>query len=398
MPALGWAVLTMAVVILVVDQFFWRPIVARRDKFRLDQSAALESPQSWVLRHDAVSRASCCAAAPLGERTIGSRRGLDAHPAAGAAPQTVSRPALVDRAYDVLLIGIVGALAAIGFRFVSTGVGFPEVFRVVGLGAATLLRVRCVLMPSPPSSGRRSAWPSASRRRLARVSSRSPSFWPSFPANFIFPFATLAFIRFGVSLNYGSMLLMALGAQWYILFNVIAGAASIPTDLREMADDIGSGGAALAAADRARHLLGMGDGGDHGERRGVEREHRFGSRELGLHDAHGDGARRLHRRGHRQRRLAAHHPRGRHHERLRRRYQSRAVEAVVRARGKEVPPVTEDLIVATAVGKSFPTPDGKGQFTVLADVDVAVARRRGRRAPGPQRQREEHAAADHGRL
>jgi NitT/TauT family transport system permease protein len=61
----------------------------------------------------------------------------------------------------------------------------------------------------------------------------------SFPANFIFPFATLAFIRFHIAIDYGSMLLMALGAQWYILFNSIAGASSIPTDLREMADDIG---------------------------------------------------------------------------------------------------------------------------------------------------------------
>lgn len=55
----------------------------------------------------------------------------------------------------------------------------------------------------------------------------------SFPANFVFPFATAAFVALGISLNYGAILLMALGAQWYILFNVIAGASAIPTDLRE---------------------------------------------------------------------------------------------------------------------------------------------------------------------
>jgi NitT/TauT family transport system permease protein len=154
--------------------------------------------------------------------------------------QTVSRPALVDRAYDVLLIGIVGALAAIGFRFVLTTVGFPEVFRVVGLGAATLLRV-VVLIAIATVVWTPIGVAIGFTPRLARILQPLALFLASFPANFIFPFATLAFIRFGVSLNYGSMLLMALGAQWYILFNVIAGAASIPTDLREMADDIGLG-------------------------------------------------------------------------------------------------------------------------------------------------------------
>jgi NitT/TauT family transport system permease protein len=75
--------------------------------------------------------------------------------------------------------------------------------------------------------------------RLARVSQPVVQILASFPANFFFPFATIAFIRLGVSLNWGSMLLMALGAQWYLLFNVIGGAQSIPNDLREMAASIG---------------------------------------------------------------------------------------------------------------------------------------------------------------
>jgi NitT/TauT family transport system permease protein len=241
MPALGWAVLTMAVVILVVDQFFWRPIVAWADKFRLDQSAASESPQSWVYDTMRSSRVVLRLLRALRrtndwlEARLSTLTRLRVRTA-----QTVSRPALVDRAYDVLLIGIVGALAAIGFRFVLTTVGFPEVFRVVGLGAATLLRV-VVLIAIATVVWTPIGVAIGFTPRLARILQPLALFLASFPANFIFPFATLAFIRFGVSLNYGSMLLMALGAQWYILFNVIAGAASIPTDLREMADDIGLG-------------------------------------------------------------------------------------------------------------------------------------------------------------
>jgi NitT/TauT family transport system permease protein len=74
---------------------------------------------------------------------------------------------------------------------------------------------------------------------LARLLQPVVQFLASFPANFLFPFATLFFIRAGISLNWGGILLMALGAQWYILFNTIAGAMSIPTDWREMAADMG---------------------------------------------------------------------------------------------------------------------------------------------------------------
>jgi len=75
--------------------------------------------------------------------------------------------------------------------------------------------------------------------KLARLLQPVVQFLASFPANFIFPFATLFFIHSHISIDWGSILLMSLGAQWYILFNSIAGAMSIPTDLREMAVDMG---------------------------------------------------------------------------------------------------------------------------------------------------------------
>ena len=70
--------------------------------------------------------------------------------------------------------------------------------------------------------------------RLARLLQPVVQFLASFPANFLFPFATIVFINVGLSLNIGGILLMSLGAQWYMLFNIIAGAMSIPNDLREM--------------------------------------------------------------------------------------------------------------------------------------------------------------------
>ena len=77
--------------------------------------------------------------------------------------------------------------------------------------------------------------------RLARYAQPVVQVLASFPAILLFPFATVAFVHLGLSLNIGGILLMSLGAQWYILFNAIAGGMSIPTDLREMATSLGLG-------------------------------------------------------------------------------------------------------------------------------------------------------------
>jgi NitT/TauT family transport system permease protein len=75
--------------------------------------------------------------------------------------------------------------------------------------------------------------------RLTRIAQPVVQVLASFPANFLFPLAVWFFLRTGLSINVGGTLLMALGAQWYILFNSIAGAMAIPSDLREAMDDLG---------------------------------------------------------------------------------------------------------------------------------------------------------------
>jgi NitT/TauT family transport system permease protein len=140
--------------------------------------------------------------------------------------------------YNITLWLILGILIALILHFIISTVGIGEIFRVLGLGFLTLLRVTFLLIfatliwtPIGVAIG--------FNPKLANFLQPVVQFLASFPANFIFPFATLFFIRFNISLDWGSILLMALGAQWYILFNSIAGAQSIPTDLREMSKDIG---------------------------------------------------------------------------------------------------------------------------------------------------------------
>jgi NitT/TauT family transport system permease protein len=236
--ALGWAVLTMAVVILAIDQIFWRPLVAWSDRFRLDQTSGSRAPRSWIydlLRASSLPRRLRAAF----QRPIDALDGaLDRLTAVRAGTSPRRRATAVDRTITVVLVATVFTLIALGVHFVLTTVGAGEVVRVLHLGLLTLVRVLVLLLfaslvwtPIGVAIG--------FHPRLAQVLQPVALFLASFPANFIFPLATIAFLRFHVPINAGSILLMALGAQWYILFNTIAGAATIPSDLREMADDIG---------------------------------------------------------------------------------------------------------------------------------------------------------------
>lgn len=133
---------------------------------------------------------------------------------------------------------MIGALLITGLHFILTTVGLSEVIKAFLLGLLTLVRVSVLLVVATV------IWTPIGVAigfdpKLARLLQPVVQFLASFPANFIFPFATLFFIRANISIDFGSILLMSLGAQWYILFNSIAGAMSIPTDLREMAKDVG---------------------------------------------------------------------------------------------------------------------------------------------------------------
>jgi len=233
------AVVTMAVVIIAVDQCFWRPLVAWADKFRLEQSAAAEVPRSWLLdllRAARLPRLVGNAVAPVGEivhRMLSRLTPLRPPRLANSRWQRWG-----DRLYTGMLLVLVAGLLIDGVRFILGEVGLGEGGMTITLSLATFGRVLLVLaigtlvwVPVGVGIG--------FHPRLARLLQPVVQFLASFPANFLFPFATVFFIRAGIGLNWGGILLMALGAQWYILFNTIAGAMSIPTDLREMAADMG---------------------------------------------------------------------------------------------------------------------------------------------------------------
>jgi NitT/TauT family transport system permease protein len=234
LSAMGWALLAIAVVILLCNWLFWQPLVAWADKFRLEQSAAASAPKSWLYDLFKAARLPSLVGkvfAPVGDSINRSLSALT--PPRPPQPVNPVQQAQGDRVFNLLLWLVTGALVALVLHFILSSVGIGEVFKVFQLGLLTLLRV-IVLMLIATVIWTPIGVAIGFNPRLANFFQPVVQFLASFPANFLFPFATVFFIRTNISIEVGSILLMALGAQWYILFNSIAGAMSVATDLREM--------------------------------------------------------------------------------------------------------------------------------------------------------------------
>ncbi|MFE9116007.1 ABC transporter permease [Streptomyces sp. NPDC007172] len=235
----GWAILTMAVMVIGVNFVFWRPLTAWAEKFKNEQSEAGEVQRSLVL--DFLRRSTWPQLLGKVFRPAGRALGR-----AGRLLGTDDRPLGVDatrrRTGDITFTVVAGGLILWGLfdlgRYLQEQTGLGVFGEPLLLGLATLARVVVLVAAATviwvPIGVKIGFSP-----RLTRIAQPVVQVLASFPANFLFPLAVWFFLKTGLSINIGGILLMALGAQWYILFNTIAGAMSIPSDLREAMDDLG---------------------------------------------------------------------------------------------------------------------------------------------------------------
>ena len=235
LPAVGWAIVAMSVTILIYDQLLFRPLVTWADKFRYEQTAAAMVPKSWIA--DLFRRASLLqtVARTIGlmMQTIARARfsiGLPVRPLRRLALPS----AVVELAWYALIVAFVIWLGWMLARFVGSELSSADLLGVIGDGGITLLRVAILVViatviwvPIGVAVGLRPA--------LAEKVQPLAQFLAAFPANLLFPLAVSLIVRFNLSPAIWLSPLMILGTQWYILFNVIAGASAFPTDFREAA-------------------------------------------------------------------------------------------------------------------------------------------------------------------
>ncbi len=235
----GIAVAVMVVLVVGVNFVFFRPLVAWAEKFRMEESDAVDKPKSIVLnllRRSHMSQNLAVVTRPVGRFLDRITRpfGLAEHP----LQLDRRRQQTGDVVFWVIIASLILVGAGVGLAYIHRVVGFGVFPDAIGLGAITFVRVAVVVaistiiwVPVGVTIGL--------NPRLTRFAQPVVQILASFPSNLLFPFFVIAFIAIHLSLDVGAIVLMAIGAQWYILFNAIAGAIGIPNDLREMSTSFG---------------------------------------------------------------------------------------------------------------------------------------------------------------
>ncbi len=238
--AIGWAIFAMFIVIMLYDQLAFRPLVAWAEKFKMHPTEG-DEPTSWML--DLLRRSAFVGAASDLVRQLLLRFRRSRVPRILRPPRERARivrvkPRITETTWNIGL-GVVSVVTVFFLaRYIMTGAGVAEVGHVFLIGFYTLVRVVVLVflasvfwVPIGIQIGLR---PKLTSRAQPLV-----LFLSAFPANLLFPLFVVAILVWHLNPQIWLSPLMILGAMWYILFNVIAGAQQIPGDLREVADSIG---------------------------------------------------------------------------------------------------------------------------------------------------------------
>jgi NitT/TauT family transport system permease protein len=235
LAAVGWAILAMTLAILAYDQLLFRPLVAWADKFRFEQTAAQVVPRSLILDLFHGAPLMRRAGRPIGSAlALVARSRLALPPVPPGIAGWTPRRQIGDALWYGLVFAAVAAALTRLYRLAGPALSWADVEIAVGAGGLTLLRVAVLIalatllwVPIGVYVGLRPT--------LAEKVQPLAQFLAAFPANLLFPVAVFLILRFHLAPRIWLSPLMILGTQWYILFNVIAGASAFPSDFREAA-------------------------------------------------------------------------------------------------------------------------------------------------------------------
>ncbi len=238
--AVFWAIGAMLAVILAYDQLLFRPLVAWSAKFRFETTASAQTEDPWMLallRRTHLLRVG----GDWIERGFGWVTGLRIGSPFSGGTVAVRRNVGGDIVFGVAIAAMLGWAGWQVWGYVSSALGWGDLTEAVLLGGITLLRVvvlmalaAAIWVPIGVWLGLRPAW----AQRVQPVA----QFLAAFPANLLFPPFVVVIVAFHLNVDVWLTPLMVLGTQWYILFNVIAGASAFPGDLREAAQLFRVGG------------------------------------------------------------------------------------------------------------------------------------------------------------
>jgi NitT/TauT family transport system permease protein len=230
LAAIGWAIATMLIVILLYDQLLFRPLVAWVDRFRVEQEPGVRVPDSWALTMMRRSRVIKAATVAFHSAVLWTSRAVKRTDA--PVPQIAAAPR---RSLDVLWVSLIVAAVVLGLWHIVAvlikNTTPREALQVCGLATLTMLRVFILITLASLIWVPIGVWVGM-RPAASQIVQPLAQFMAAFPANLLFPIAVYGIVVWRLNPDIYLSPLMILGTQWYILFNVIAGASSIPAEMR----------------------------------------------------------------------------------------------------------------------------------------------------------------------
>ncbi len=242
MTAIGYAILTMFIVILIYDQFLFRPLVAWAEKFKAEQVATEHEPRSWVI--DLLHRTRML-------RFLGLQLGVLFNSIVNFSllqskphqyhPESVSHQRIINGLWNILVAIIVSGIVIYSVFFIFRNIPLASVGHVFLLGLITALRVFCLIIVCSLIWVPVGVWIGL-RPSVAQVTQPIVQFLAAFPVNLLYPLVVILIVKYHLNVEIWVTPLMILGVQWYILFNVIAGASVLPKELLQVTDNLGATG------------------------------------------------------------------------------------------------------------------------------------------------------------
>ena len=236
LTAIGWAIAAMLIVILLYDQLIFRPLVAWVDRFRVEQEPGARVPDSWALTMMRRSRLIQAATLFFHSTVMLTSRAIKRRDDEPLQPVS-NRP---KRSLDLLWVSLIVAAVVLGLWHIVVvlikNTPLREAMQVCGLAALTMLRVFVLIALASVIWVPIGVWVGM-RPRATQIVQPIAQFMAAFPANLLFPIAVYGIVQWKLNPDIYLSPLMILGTQWYILFNVIAGASSIPAEMRYVADN-----------------------------------------------------------------------------------------------------------------------------------------------------------------
>ena len=237
------AVVAMAIVILLYDQIIFRPLVAFSDKFRVELTASQTEAHSAV--RQLFLRTRWLRQVSRAPARVFHRFALLRMELPGAISRLTSGVAAPSRLFDIVFYLLVAAGAGYSlwlvYSFVSTDLGIADIGEAAGLTMITMARVLVLITLATIVWVPVSVWIGL-RPAIAEKVQPLAQFLAAFPANVLFPVAVVAILTLRLNPDIWLSLLIVFGTQWYIVFNVIAGATAFPNDLKEVAANFQIGG------------------------------------------------------------------------------------------------------------------------------------------------------------